>query len=256
MKRTWIAVALIGFLLVTGSIWLGGNGRWELQGVSMRDDVTEEDLTRLSDSLKNHTDPVSSKYNLAAINYKQQKYEDAKETLTELLNSNQADRKVTRKILYNLGNVYYRLSEKSESLTTSIELLSQSLAYYRAVIEDEKQENKYSSADLKQDVDAHDNYVLVRRKLKILQDELKKEHEKQQAQKQLFQLLTELKEREEEISNQLKGMQQDPLSKQTVEKRSELLKIRQENIAKLQIIKQKILQNITTPKQSSPASTI
>ncbi len=251
MKKIWTLVAILSFILLVGAIWLGGNGRWELQGMSISADISEEELDNLGNALKNHTDYLSSKYNLAVIYYKQQKYEEAKEQLIEVLNSSKADKKTTRKILFNLGNTFYRLSEQSDNISASLDLLSQSLSYFRAVIEDEKQEAKYSDGNLDQDEDAQYNYVLVRKKLKILQDELRKQQEEKQSQKQLYQLLTELRSREEDIAKQLELMQKDPLSSRTIEKRLELLKAHQENMAQLQIIKDKILQSLSQPKQQS-----
>ncbi|MBU2514820.1 tetratricopeptide repeat protein [bacterium] len=249
MKKIWILVALLSLVLLIGGIWLGGNGRWELQGISISTDMADENLDELGNTLKEQPDYVSSKYNLAIIYYRQQKYEEAKELLIELLNSNKADKQTTRKILYNLGNTFYRLSEQNEKLQSSLDILSQSLTYYRAVIENERQEEKYSNTALKQDEDAHFNYILVRKKLKIMQDELRKQQEEKQSQKQLYQLLTELKSREEEIAKQLELMENDPLSSQTMEKRSELLKARKENMSDLQIIKEKILQLMSKPNQ-------
>jgi hypothetical protein len=82
-----------------------------------------------------------------------------------------------------------------------------------------------------------------------LNDELRKQQNEQEKEKPLYQLLKELREKEKMILDQLGTMKNDPFSKQSIARREELLKMRKDNLERLQIIKQKLLQPLA---QQSP----
>jgi len=74
---------------------------------------------------------------------------------------------------------------------------------------------------------------------------LEKKQKEQAKNKQLYQMLKELRDKEAEIAEQLKQMEINPLSKETLETSEDLLHLRQDNLEKLKMIKEKLIQSVS-----------
>ncbi len=245
-----IVLVIVCVLAIAIGAWIGGEDGRKVKKLTSLKDIAPEKLEALESISTEASDYSTVKYNLGVMYYNEAKYEEARKAFEEVLNSNRADELTTRKILYNLGNTYYRLSEKSEETEASLDLLAKSLVFFRSVIEREQNSEKYSDRISNRDKDASFNYVLVRSKLKILQDKLRKQKQDQQSQQQLYELLVELKEREELIASQLEQMEIDPSSKESTSKRVEILKARQENLERMRVIKEKIQRMLAAQKNA------
>ncbi len=235
----------LGLLVIGFSIWWGGLATWKLLGFDASKDSSQENLAALEEILADNPNETYSKYNLAVVYYRQQNYQKALDQLKALLNSTEIDSNQLGNIHYNLGNSLYRLSEQQKDIAESIKLLEQCLLHYRTVIDREEQKSKHSSIPIEKDEDARFNYVLARTKLKLLNDELQKQKDKQEKEKPIYQLLKELREKEKMILDQLGTMKNDPFSKQSITQREELLKMRKKNFEQLHIIEGKLLQSFT-----------
>lgn len=249
-NRIRIVLAIVCMLGVGSAAWIGGKKEREIENLNSLKDIAPEKLETIENMSRETQAYTTSKYNLGVMYYKERMFEEASKIFEEVLNSNEADELTTRKILYNLGNTYYRLSETVEEPEETIKLLAQSLTYFRSVIEREQDAERYSDLPSKKDKDASFNYVLVRSKLKILQDKLRQQRQDQQSQQQLYQLLVDLKEREELIVDQLERLEVDPSSKESKTKRLEILKARQENLSRMKVITNKIQQMLAAQKAS------
>ncbi|MCG8333641.1 MAG: tetratricopeptide repeat protein [Proteobacteria bacterium] len=246
MSKKAISLTIgINLLIICIAIWFGGQNTWKLLGFKAEPDSPKENLVALEEILNDHPDEGLSKYNLAVVHYRQNNYQKAADLLKELVNSGKLGADQRKIVHYNLGNSYFRLSENSEDLTESIELLEQSLLHYRTIIDQDRQQSKYTDTSFIADEDAQFNYVLVRAKLKLLNDKLRQQQTDQANEKQLYQLLKELREKEKKIAEQLGIMKNDPLSSQSLALREELLEMRKENYKQLQIIKEKLLQSVS-----------
>ena len=244
---------ITSLLLLAGAIWMAGKERWQIQQIATEKNLTTEEIPKIEEILQAQNDEVVSQFNLGALNLQQQKFKEAKEILSELLNANQADEKIVKKLLFNLGNASFRLSEQEQDLSKALILLKESLTYYRAIIEKEKQDAKYSSTPFSKDEDAHYNYVLTRQRIKVLQDKLAQQQKEQANNKELYQLLKELRAKEAVISEQLKKMESDPFSEASLKIREELLRQHGEHLKQLAVIKEKMKQ-LLTPQQAPLAN--
>ncbi|MCP4749284.1 MAG: tetratricopeptide repeat protein [Proteobacteria bacterium] len=250
-----IAVSLVLSLILIGiSTWWGGRERWEMAGLGPGLSATPSISKEYESRLEEQPDSIHLKYNLAYFYYRQGKFAEARELLKEVLDSAEGGNEFVKKTFYNLGNDFFRLAEEEGDPSQAIALLGESLEYYRAVIEKEKQEEKYSALDLRKDEDAHFNYAVVRRRIKILADQLEKRKKEQEQQKNLYTLIKELVSQEEEIKNRLLSMQEEPDSKKTVEKRNDLMKLRVENLRKLRLILEKIRQTLGASQPQLPSA--
>ncbi len=262
-KRLIIVFATTSILLLGFAFWWGGSSRWEISGIDPDSSGDASILKEFEEKIKEESDLVVIKYNLAYFYYQQQKYAEARDVLKELLHSKESDNHLIKKTLYNLGNNLFRLAENEKDLSKALTLLGESLEYYRTVIEKEKQEKKYSMKEIEGDDDAHFNYAVVRRRIKILADKLAQQEQKEAQQKKLYQLLKELAENEENIQQQLISMKNDPYSKETLDRRNDLLEQRQENLKKLNVIRERIMEMVNPskgpavpPKPPSSSATI
>ncbi len=249
-KKAISITIVLNLLVLSVAIWFGGRNNWKLTGFEVEPDSPKENLVALESILNDHPDKGISKYNLAVVHYRQKNYQKAVDLLKELINSGDLGAEHRKTVHYNLGNSYFRLSENTEDLTESINLLEQSLLHYRTIIDQERRQSRYSSTSLKADEDVQYNYVLVRSKLKLLNDKLRQQQANQTNEKQLYELLKELREKEKKIAEQLSFMKNDPLSSQSIALREELLEMRKENYEQLQIIKNKLLESVSQQQQN------
>jgi tetratricopeptide (TPR) repeat protein len=244
-KNISIGSLVIGLVILGFSIWWGGQGIWQLLTLTSEQNLSQDRLLALEQQLKQDSDSAFAKYNLAVVSYRLHNYEEAKKILTDLISNDRFEPKLYQNLHYNLGNTLFRLAEQEKDLSKAIELFKQSLLNYRTAIESEIQESKSSNIPVNRDGDTQFNYVLVRTKLKQLNDEMQKRSKEQEKSKQLYQLLTELRDNEREIARQLDHMNSNPQSKESVDKRDELLKRRADNFQRLLIIKEKLLQTVS-----------
>lgn len=249
-KKLIVGYVLVGGVVLLLSVWWGRE-RWEISGIQAEEassalsNIYEQKITADSDSMR-------LKYNLAVTYYHQEKYSEAAELLQEVLNSGMSDKALNNRVLYNLGNVMVRLSEKEADPAAAITLLSESLKYYRAVLDHGGSADEHIADESEEDEDARFNFAIVRRKIKILNDNLNKMQEAATKEKELYQVLQELILAEEAINAELKVLEEaDPLARDTLTKRDELSRLRQENLKRLELIKGKIDLQFAPPTTSA-----
>ena len=243
-KQSLIIFGIAGLISLGVAVFLGGSETWKVLSASPNEELSEEALLQLEQRLGDSDNTIHGKYNLSAIYFKQQKFEEASSLLRELLESGELDASLVDRIHFNLGDSLYRMAEQEKDPAESLDLLTKSLAHFRIIIDREEQEEKYSNSPIKRDEDALFNYTLIRKKLKILRDRLEQEKREQAKNKQLYRMLKELKDRETEIAEQLDSMKKDPLSKDTLQTREKLLEKRKNNLEQLKLIKEKMLQAV------------
>lgn len=239
----------IGFIIIAvfalgASVWFGGKDRWKISGVGSSVSGRLSLADTLEADLKEQPDLATERYNLAHLYHEQGKFQESRELLSELLNSTSGSSEIVKKSFYNLGNDLFRLAEKEEDPEAALTLLKESLNYYRAVIDKEQQQAKYTTQDFSRDEDTRFNYVVVRQRIKILADMLEKQRKDQEQQKGLYALIKELIDQEKEIEKQLIVLQTEADSAAITEVRNTLLKKRTENLEKLQLVSQKISKKV------------
>jgi len=239
-KTLRIVFFVIVVFALGGSIWLGGKDRWKISGVGSSESGRLSLTAELESEIKEKSDLGTTRYNLAYFYHKQGKFQESRELLLELLNSSNGSSELIKNSFYNLGNDLFRLAEKEETPEGALALLNESLKYYRAVIDKEKQQEKYTTEGSLKDKDTRFNYTVVRQRIKILTDMLEKQRKDQEQQKEVYTLIKELLEAEKEIEKQLVSLQNETDASTKAEIRNELLKQRAENLKKLQLVSQKI----------------
>lgn len=252
-KNLLIITMVVSLILLSISVWWGGKERWEMAGINLELPNNASISAQYEKKLEAQPEAVVLKYNLSFFYYRQGRYSETRDLLKEALNSGESDDDLIKKAFYNMGNNLFRMSEKEENLEPAINLLKESLKFYKAFIEMENQDNRYSMLVHEKDEDVYFNYAVVRRRLKILGDKLESQKKGQEQQKKMYQLIKELVAQEKEIKKQLIALQKDPKNQQTNQKRDNLFIQRQENLKKLKIIKEKI-QQLTNSQQQSPST--
>lgn len=236
-----------GLLVISGALYWGGVEIWETAGIIDRETISDEDLTTLKTQLQEEPDKASRKYNLGVALYRQHKFKEAETMFRELLRSNTLDTEMTRRIHYNLGNTIFRLAEEEENIPKALERLNQSLAHFHQVIQSQRRDRAVSGSAVAIDKDAQYNYMLVKTKIKVLNDQRLKQQEKEQDQRSLYRLAKQLKEKEAEISRQLEEMKKAPKTRETYRKRDQLLKMRESNLKQVQRMTERMRQYMKSP---------
>lgn len=248
-KKVVVAFSVLILSALAVSIGWAGRERWQVSSLKSLEAPNDGTVEEYKKKLEAGGDPLVGQYNLATLYFRQEKYQEAKEIFEMLLNSDDVDREMTSRILYNLGNTLFRLAEQEEDLNRSIELFQQSLLYYRSIIDAEEQRRKYSGQEVEKDEEAHFNYLVVRKRLKVLNDLLARQKKEQQERMGLYQRLVELKEKEEDIISRLKELRDMPQTAETIEQRNELLEKRDLNLKAFLEIKQQLLDSIPVPQK-------
>ena len=253
-KKTTVPILVSVLIVLLSAFWYGGRKKWELAGPEM---ATSSSLSAAyEEKLKQNPDDPVLKYNLAYFYYRQSRFDEAEKLLLEILGSSRSDAELIRKVSYNLGNSLFRLSEKTDDSRQAIELMHRSLDQYRAVIEYDKERQRYVSLDIETDQDAKYNYVVAKNRIKILADQLEQKREAQQREKELFVLLKELLTEEKQIQTQLQLLQSAKSSQQGRDQRNSLLKKRVQNLELLKVVKERIKQMFQSQKSPSPTSPV
>lgn len=237
-KTNFIGFAIIGLLVLCISIWWGGKDNWQLLAFTTKRQLTEVQLQDLEQKLRQNSDSIYRDYNLAVVLFQLHDYEEAKQILTRIINKVSIDSFLFDILEYSLGNTFYRLSEKENDNFKKVELLKQSLSHYRTVIDS----NKLNHSDRKNEIynNAVFNYLIAKTKLKLIIKELQQMANERALNKQLYLLLTELRENERQTTQQLDRANHFGQSQASSKIRDELLKSRVENLKRLQFIKKKL----------------
>jgi len=229
------------------SIWVGGKDRRALDAMNSQGVNQEAWVTQLEQAVEEKPESSLLKYNLANLYHHQKKYQDAQNLLQEVLNSKDLDQKLAENSLFNLGNNLYRQAEKEKELQKSLPLLRESLVYYKDLLDRQQREERFSSKKTENPTDQQLNYILVRQRIKILMDLLKQQKKEATQQKNIYQLLIEVKKKEEEIRQELQTLAQQGSSQQREQLRNRLLTKRRENRETIQVLRKKILEQMQTP---------
>jgi tetratricopeptide (TPR) repeat protein len=244
-KRGIVITASIACVLVVGlAIWLGGRERWEVAGLNGEFSDSESSVILLEEKLQEEPESIFIKYNLAYLYYKSGRFEEARDQLNKIIGSGEKSNALSKKVFYNMGNSLFRLAEIEEDMELVIKLLGESLRHYRTVIEIEKQEQAYSGLKSKVDEDTTVNYAIVQRRIKILTDKLEKKKRETEQQKGIYQLVKELLGKELEIHKRLVELKRKQQVESNLQERNYLLKQRSENRKRLQLIEEKIEQDL------------
>lgn len=262
LKYTFLFIAII---LIAISGWLGGKERWALSGIDFGADSKSPATKVLEEKLKEDPESPILQYNHANILHRHGDLTQSREILDTVLNSKEVDNELTHKSLYNLGNNLFRQAEKEKDLNKALELMQESLLYYRDLIVREKKIRERSYMEEEKDKDLHFNYAVVAKRIKLLKDQIKKQQKEQEKKKDLYTLLKELLDQEKEIKESLKNLNtiQDPDERE--KRRDQLLTTRQKGKEKLAMIRQKVMEQFQAPSaapnqplpgpQGAPSST-
>ncbi|NQU64998.1 MAG: tetratricopeptide repeat protein [SAR324 cluster bacterium] len=251
-----IAVTILTIILAVWLIafWYGGHKKWDLMGIGFQTGDSSSQATAYEERLKESPDDPALMFNLAYFYYRQSRFGEAEKLLLEILRSSHLDTELIQKASYNLGNSLFRLSENIESSQQAIELLKRSLDRYRSAIEIEREQQRYVSLSVEGEQDARFNYAIVKKRIKILSDQLEKKN--LLGEKEVFALLKELLEEENQIKTQLRLLQSEKLSNQSRDQRNSLLKKRAQNLERLQVVKKRVRQVMQSQLPSSTPPTI
>jgi tetratricopeptide (TPR) repeat protein len=255
-KKINVVILLSALVFLLIAFWYGGIKKWELTGLKPETASSSSLSVAYEEKLKEDPEDLTLKYNLAYFYYRQKRFDEAEVLLSEILSSSHTDAELIKNVSFNLGNSLYRLSEKTEDSLQAIELLKKSLDQYRAVVEYDKERQRYASLDAEIDQDAKHNYAVVKNRIKILADQQAQQNETQQRKKEVFVLLKELLAEEKQIKTQLESLQSVKLSSQSREQRDILLKRRMQNLELLRVLKERIRQVIHSQKQHSSPSPV
>jgi tetratricopeptide (TPR) repeat protein len=131
----------------------------------------DEAIAKYSEAQEEAPDSDIVHYNLGAAHYKKGNYEEAIESFTRALSTD--DRDLESKAAYNLANSKYRLGamKAGSDMQGSASLYRESLDYYRRAMELNER-----------DRDAKYNHEVVEKELKILMDRMKQQQEEDQEQ--------------------------------------------------------------------------
>lgn len=243
-RKIIITYFLIFTVLVGFSVWWGGRNILRLNTYSNPTLLSENELKELTNLLEEELKSSIKDYNLGAVYFQKKQYEKAKEHFEKLLNDVNADSELIKNGHFNLGNTYFRLAELEKDVTSAISLLQKSLIHYRWVLDYEKRKTKYSGIEQDRDEDVAFNYTLTKTRIKVLNDMLQKQQNEQANQKNLYQILVELKKDEQRIADELQQIKTEPYSGETIERRDNLLKLRKKNLDKLNLVKDRLLNSI------------
>ena len=245
-KGLIISASFICMVLIGLSVWLGGRERWEVTGLSSDFSEHSTAITHLENQLKEEPESVLLNYNLAYFYYKSGRFDETRGLLKKIIDSGERSNRLSKRVYYNMGNALFRLAEKEVDLESAIDLLGESLRFFKTVIELEKQESAYSSGKSDVDEDTAINYTIVQRRIKILADKLKQQHENSEQQKTIYQLVKELHKDEQALHERLTFLQKSRADSANLEERNQLLKLRSENRKRLKVIQEKIEKEFET----------
>ena len=254
-KRYWVVPVSLAAAAIAAAIWFGGRERWEMFDLDADAALSEEQLKVWEDRMEKSPDMVELQYNLGCYYYRNGQYDKAKKRFHDIINTHKGGNRLQRAAFYNMGNTIFRLAEGTENIEQAISLYQQSLAHYRGGIEKEKQERRFLNRDVAVDPDMQYNYALTLKRIKILSDKLKNRQREAANQKELFQLLREIKREEAAISGQLSQLIEQEDGEETREIKETLLRRRQENLERLKRVKEKVAQLFSEPQSSLPNAT-
>ncbi|MBU2645933.1 tetratricopeptide repeat protein [bacterium] len=252
-KKVLLPLLILAVVTWSVSFWYGGRKKREVTGFFHSAAGDASLSAAFEKKLKDKPDDPILKYNLAFFYYQQNRYEDAARYLREILSSSYQDLELVQKVSFNLGNALFRISEQTADHQQAVEQLKKVLVLYRAVIENEREQQRYVNGHREIEADARFNYAVTKKRIKILLDQLEKEKEQQQKKKELFVLIKDLLAAEKQIKAQLEAISSIPESKQSNEQRVLLLKKRAQNFEQLTQIKERVRQMIQS--QTSPPPT-
>jgi len=255
ISRQALVPVLLFLLIVACSVVAGGWERWEVANDLEGKQEDSETVIRFKARIANEDNSLEARFNLAYIYYQQNKFDEAIKELREAQEKGPLNIELEKKVLFNLGNSLFRLSEGEKDLENSVDILKQSLDAYRNILEIEKSEDQFGLRNKTPDEDLIFNFTLARTRLKILLDELRKEAEQQQAQKTIYQLVQEIKRDEERVVEMTAKLEKNPQLQGASNLRKEILKIRSQLAEKVGTLKKKIKElALKQNKPSQPAT--
>lgn len=235
-KKFYFLIFILFALIFIGiSIWYSGKAIWS---PNLPEDKKEWNAIH--------------KYNKARDLYRENKLEDATQLWSSTTTDSTGSWEVSLKSLYNLGNSYFEQAtnlEKEGKLQNAMDVLKQSLAYYRDVLDQIIKENNQNNT-LK--TDTAFNFEITRRKIKILEDQLKqqqKDQEDQKKQKNIYELAKQILEEEKQLEKYLETLKQLPDSEEKNQQIKELLKRKENNLDQFRKLQKH--PQLQTPKNNS-----
>ena len=190
-------------------------------------------------------------YNLARDLYEQKKYIQSIEVLENILEEPRIIFKVQlyhwerNKIelfsLFNLAAAYIKLIQDDKQVANKLQNFNKAIAIYRKIltIYPRKVPKEYQKV-IKE---TKNNLIIAKNKLQEYHLELKKEKDQKNQQKNIADLIKEIKEDEKKILNKIELLKAAPDTFATQQKRDDLFKQQKENHQKFQILQQKITPN-------------
>lgn len=242
-------------IALAGAVWYGGRRKWELMNIGPESTHTSSLSAAYEEKRAENPEDSLLKYNLACFYYHQERFKEAEELLSEIMDTPGLDSDMRHRATFNLGNVLFRLSEKQQQPESALKMLEQSLRHYRTAVEMAREEQRYPDDSTENDRDAAFNYALAKSRIKILADLIEQQRKNQQQNKELFILLRELLDSEKQLRDELKVLSESNRREEKSERRNLLLKRQAENLKQLNTVRSRI-EEMKSPRPSPAGSTI
>ena len=250
-KQTWLVI-VFSILILATSIWYGGTERWHQLGWDFSDPDSQKLSSELEVMVKENPQSPVLKYNLANIYHHQSSYEKAKSLLLEVLNNHELDKEIIERTLFNLGNNLFQLGVKEQNLQTALGILQESLTYYRDLIDRQRRLATINGKGDEIDPDLLYNATVVRQRIKLIMDKIRKQEQKKEGEKTVYQILQTLFNKELELKQQLLALESDNNLPDRNTKRDQLLSEREKITAEITLLKNKLLKQLKDIPKSSP----